>query len=222
MVKKKTSKKPVDDSEMPFYDVRVNCEPCRRILAAMLKVSEDFLKDDESLEKDVLEILEPTKYTNGSDYYAARTDRWIDRYSREEYPMGVTYTMLVDEVKMKKGIFLRHLKDHLLHYGILSKNENGAYEIGKNFWDRQTYEFMECVKRVPFGRVKWHGGVGFIDVPRFMDNTKFEEISKSLVDLFERLGENEKELMIVPAFIALDMKRVLASHGKEHEVKTTV
>jgi hypothetical protein len=221
LVKKKTSKKPVDDSEMPFYDVRVNCEPCRRILAAMLKVSEDFLKDDESLEKDVLERMESVKYSNDSDYYMALTDRWIDKYSREEYPMGVTYTMLVDEVKMKKGIFLRHLKDHLLHYGILRKNESGAYEIGKNFWDRGTYEFMEYVKRVPFGKVKWHGGVGLINVPQFMDSTKFEEISKSLVDLFERLGENEKELLIVPAFVALDMKRVLASDKKRRKGKTT-
>ncbi len=200
------------EPEMSFYDVRINCPPCRRILAGMLEICEDFGKEDVSIEKVVRESSDRLKYFGILRAYLVEDhiEKRLDEYYGEEYPKkGITRTELRSKAGMKNKTFAEHLRDHLLHYDILGQKKDKSYGLGKNFPYGNTPWVVEFIKSIPPSRVVWRGGVGYFNVSSIMDDKKLVRISKQLEKVFGEIFRDDAGHLVLPNVIVLDMREVL-------------
>lgn len=200
--------------EMSFYDVRTNCEPCRRILAGMLEICEELAKEDQSIEEVVRERSDRFRYAGylRADSVEHHIEKSLDRYYKDKFPKkGITRTELRSKARMKNKTFAEHLRDHLLHHDILGQKKDRSYVLGENFPYGNTPWVVELIKGIPPSGVVWRGGVGYFNVTSIMDDKKLVRISKQLENAFREIFRDDAGLMVLPDVIVLDIRKVLPS-----------
>lgn len=222
MLKENHLEKDSKEPELSFYDVRMNCEPCRRILTAILEICEDLVKEDKAVEREVIERSRPLKETEDfrADLYEAHVEKWLDGHFRDKYPKeGITREMLRTRAKLRNETFSSHLRDHLLHYDILRQRKDKSYVPGENLPYRRTPEVVEFIKSVPASGVVWHGGVGFFNIPSFVSDKRLVRISQHLKNALRNMVKEGGGHLVLPDVIVLDTRKVLRSYRKREAKK---